>query len=175
MSEWVFFEKLVEVNTPRMLEVQTQAEIDTMVAAVKQNAKTTGLDPRAIFALIIQESKGNVRIHAGDGGRSKGLMQIHSGPTCENIENCSSDLIQSMVSTGTLGNQYASGLKTCYDRYGKDYAKAFRCYNSGSVINELDLVQAGVSTPSYVSDVGNRLRGVVEPEKNCAYPAPGPG
>ncbi|KLJ13288.1 hypothetical protein EMPG_11767 [Blastomyces silverae] len=51
-----------------------------------------------------------------------------------------------------------------------------RCYNSGGVPDPLNWEIVKFGTPSYVSDVGNRLRGL-EPRRDCGFGAgiPSPG
>lgn len=64
-----------------------------------------------------------------------------------------------MIIDGTQGTHLGDGLTQCINYYGNVY-EAARCYNSGTV-DRNDLNEPFPSTASYVSDVGNRLRGWV--------------
>ena len=103
---------------------------------------------------------GDVRERLGDNGAAHGLMQAHGGPDClgTTLGGCNPDQVSAMIHAGVYGTSQTQGLLSCYEQYGQSYAKALRCYNSGSVVDPGDLTK-GAGTPSYVSDVGNLLRG----------------
>jgi hypothetical protein len=103
---------------------------------------------------------GNVRERLGDNGAAHGLMQAHGGQDClgTSFGGCDADQVSAMLDAGIYGTSQTQGLLSCYDQNGEDYAKALRCYNSGSVVDPSDLTK-GLGTPSYVSDLGNILRG----------------
>lgn len=113
--------------------------------------------------MIMQESGGDLHVRHGDGGRSHGVMQIATGLSCYGTAKgaCTSAKIRSMIRDGIYGTPGSDGLLKCYQKFGS-YAPALRCYNSGpTVVNVADLT-IGFGTPSYVSDIGNRLLGVVD-------------
>ena len=58
--------------------------------------------------------------------------------------------------------------------YNWNFGEALRCYNTGSVPNPQDLSQVvSGSTPSYVSDMANRVMGVTGTfdEASCGFAA----
>jgi hypothetical protein len=116
---------------------------------------------------------GNVRERLGDHGEAHGLMQVHGGSDClsTSFGGCSSDQITQMINDGVYGTSQTQGLLSCYQQYGQNYAEALRCYNSGSVVDPDDLTK-GAGTASYVSDLGNILRGsqpIWATHTNCGF------
>lgn len=116
---------------------------------------------------------GDVRERLGDNGAAHGLMQAHGGPDClgTSFGGCGPDQVSAMLDAGVHGTGQTQGLLSCYDQNGQNYAKALRCYNSGSVVDPGDLTK-GLGTASYVSDVGNILRGslpIWAAKTNCGF------
>lgn len=133
---------------------------------------------RAIFlAIMMQESRGDVRTGSGD-GVTPGLMQALGSPDCLGSirGQCPHSKIEGMIFAGALGTNLTQGLGSCYTMYGREYGPMARCYNSGSITDPLNLERIQFGTPSYVSDIANRLRGL-EPRKDCGFgvaiPSPG--
>ncbi|KAI5299185.1 hypothetical protein KEM55_002474 [Ascosphaera atra] len=89
--------------------------------------------------------------------------------SCYGVEKgkCSASQIQDMVDCGVNGTDVFQGLISCMEQNNNNVGQALRCYNSGSVPDKQDLSK-GVGRSSYVSDVGNRVRGA-EPPTNCTF------
>ena len=47
----------------------------------------------------------------------------------------------------------------CFSDNGNDYAKAARCFNTGSIPDEADLRSAGKGRPTYVDQIANFVLG----------------
>lgn len=136
----------------------TPEEVAYIEQAINRVARETNIDPRIILAMIMQESQGNVRVnttYSPDGVRNAGLMQSHNGVSFD-PNNPQGSILQ-MVRDGVQGTPYGDGLAQLLARYGNVYA-ALRAYNSGSV-DQSNLSYGFSSTPSYVSDIANRLVG----------------
>lgn len=71
--------------------------------------------------------------------------------------------IHQMIVDGTQGTSKGDGLVQCINQYGNIYAAA-RCYNSGEV-NKNDLNDPKGATPSYVTDIANRMTGWLNAEQ----------
>jgi hypothetical protein len=153
----------------------SDSELSDLRDAIQTIAEEAHLDHRFILAIIMQESGGCVRVPTSDYGvRNPGLMQSHNGAsTCnENglLEPCPKDKIEGMIRDGTAGTDDGDGLVQCVNGSGAEdvsaYYRAARCYNSGSVA-ESGVLEEGVATHCYASDVANRLLGWAETEKAC--------
>ncbi|KAI1379487.1 hypothetical protein F4677DRAFT_464784 [Hypoxylon crocopeplum] len=154
MDQWKSFETIFNANKPAMSSTgDTGEDIGRIWNAVLECAKI-GVEERVIFAIIMQESTGNVGVETtydGDGHATAGLMQSEDSPGYPGKHGLS------QVRAGT--NHFKQNLK---DFGNADTAeciyKALREYNSGSV-NENNLSDGLGATPSYVSDIANRLLG----------------
>uniref|UniRef100_A0A093VA56 Rare lipoprotein A n=1 Tax=Talaromyces marneffei PM1 TaxID=1077442 RepID=A0A093VA56_TALMA len=146
-------------------------EINDIYNAIKSVSASSGVDPRFILAILMQESNGCVRVHTTNYGvNNPGLMQSHNGKgTCNSgtpVTPCPADEITQMIEDGTTGTADGDGLKQLLDqavsRYGAsgatEYYVAARMYNSGSVAPGGNLGQGG-ATACYSSDIANRLLG----------------
>lgn len=68
---------------------------------------------------------------------------------------------QGVLGTTTSDTPVAPGIAFWLKIKGYDLATALRAYNSGNIPDWNDLSKATeISTASYVSDIGNRLRGL---------------
>jgi len=151
-------------------------EIADVGRAIQQVAGETGVDERFILSIVMQESKGCVRIGGTENGvTNPGLMQSHNGQgTCAGVTPCPYDMIVLMIQDGTAGTADGDGLKQTHDAavadLGGDSARAFyaaaRKYNSGSVDYD-DLNNRFTSTGCYATDVANRLTGWLLAESSC--------
>lgn len=133
-------------------------EVAHIEQAINTVSRESGIDRRVILAMIMQESQGNVRVnttYSADGVRNAGLMQSHNGVSFD-PNNPQGSILQ-MVRDGVQGTPFGDGLVQLLARYGNVYA-AIRGYNSGSV-DPNNLSYGFSSTPSYTSDVANRLVG----------------
>ena len=122
---------------------------------IQQVASGSGVDPRVIFAVILQES--TCLLSAG----GTGLMQSHNG-----VGYTDQASILQMIKDGTEGTSYigadgGDGLQQLIDRYG--VYGGLRAYNSGDFgLHKDNLSSTGVGgLPSYVSDIANRLVGAI--------------
>lgn len=162
----------------------TDEEIANLHEAIQQVASQTFVDHRFILAIIMQESKGCLRVPTTNWGvNNPGLMQDHGGSgTCYGVNPCPKESIVQMVQDGTSGTQGGDGLATLLDKHiplggagggGEDmaqgYYKAARAYNSGSVAASGNLQDGGGATPCYASDIANRLTGWVSAEHACTF------
>jgi len=162
MNQWKSFEEIFNANKPEMLKTgNTGPDVGAIWNAVLECAKI-GVDERVIFCIIMQESTGNVGVRTtvnADGHGTAGLMQCDGSPGFPGRHGLTQAQITSMVRAGT--NHYKANLKEFGDGYNADTIyKALRAYNSGSV-NPNNLSDGRGATPSYVSDVANRLLGRV--------------
>ena len=154
----------------------TDDEISEISTAIQSVASSTGIDPRFILAIIMQESNGCVRAPTTNYGvRNPGLMQSHNGAgTCNDatVSNpCPMSEITQMITDGTAGTSSGDGLKQCLTESGTSdvsmYYKAARIYNSGSIDSSGNL-GAGIATHCYASDVANRLIGWASGPSSCS-------
>ena len=141
-------------------------EISDITLAVNSVASSTGVDARFIFAVIMQESSGCVRVKTtANAVQNSGLMQSFGGTSCFGINPCPTDKITQMVQDGAGGVGGKSGLEqglasALAGATAQKTYQAARIYNSGSLGSGSDLA-AGAATPCYSSDVANRLIGFV--------------
>ncbi|KAK2067080.1 hypothetical protein P8C59_000845 [Phyllachora maydis] len=147
-------------------------ETAAVQAALLASAAATRVDARFLLAVMMQESKGCVRVPTTNYGvRNPGLLQDHDGAaTCNEaaaggVRNpCPAATIAQMVAEGAAGTAAGDGLKQCLVKAaaGGDeaqrYYMAARIYNSGSLPADGNLVSAG-PTSDYASDIANRLTG----------------
>lgn len=146
----------------------SEEETSAIEEAIHAVSSETSVDPRFILAIVIQESKGCVRVHTTNNGvQNTGLMQSHDGAgSCNKggsmTTPCPSDMIRQMISDGTGGTSAGDGLKQCLAAQSGEesakYYKAARTYNSGSIDPSGNL-GAGIATHCYSSDIANRLTG----------------
>ena len=114
----------------------------------------------------MQESGGQTH-KAGDFEKSIGLLQVQllNGETGIRCAPCMPAQLLGMIQQGVLGTTRgdgprAPGIAFYLQQY--DVAMSLRWYNSGQVPNYNDLsVPTPYSTASYVSDVANRLLGLL--------------
>jgi hypothetical protein len=161
-ESWMDFSSMWEQNLSLMKEgnvPNTDEQCQIILEAIINVSGLSGIDARAILAVIIQESSGHVHVRTtispGAAIRNPGLMQSQNG--VEFDENDARGSILQMVMDGTMGTNCGDGLMQLIQRYGYIYS-AFRAYNSGSV-NKADLSDGLGATARYVSDCANRLRG----------------
>jgi hypothetical protein len=156
----------------------TPEENSDISSAIQSVAGSTGIDPRFILAIVMQESNGCVRAPTTNYGVvNPGLMQSHDGSgSCNNggVQNpCPSSEIVQMIKDGTSGTSSGDGLQQILAGIGGTdvsmYYQAARIYNSGSIATaggEKNL-GAGIATHCYASDVANRLIGWTTAPSTC--------
>jgi hypothetical protein len=148
----------------------TEAETNDIKLAIQKVAASSSVDvdERFILAIIMQESKGCVRVQSTNNGvQNTGLMQSHDGAGSCNKNGvmttpCPQDEITLMIQDGTAGTSAGDGLQQCFAAQSGEtaarYYKAARTYNSGSIASSGNLGQ-GIATHCYASDIANRLSG----------------
>lgn len=174
----------------------TDDEIGLLYHAIQRVAEATGVDHRFILAVMMQESKGCVRVYTTANANSNpGLMQDHAGEhTCnpgfsrdasKMVKPCPQLQIEGMLQDGVGGTAAGAGLaellntafdhvKTAAGRVGivvdgdnaQVHYAAARQYNSDSV-DYTNLDKGYSSTSCYVSDIVNRLTGWVYAPTKC--------
>ncbi|KAJ5543733.1 hypothetical protein N7513_007241 [Penicillium frequentans] len=146
--------------------------------AILQVEQSSGVDARFILSVVMQESKGCVRVQTTDNGViNPGLMQSHEGSgSCNRdgaIQNpCPESEIHQMIMDGVEGTSTGPGLKQQIAQEGgstdaASFYKAARAYNSGAVASSGNLGQ-GIATHCYASDIANRLLGWSDGPSLCA-------
>lgn len=171
-SQWVDFESMWSANLANTIykscaafnqENNSDKESADLKQAIQSVSKSSGVDARFILAVVMQESGGCVRAPTTNYGvTNPGLMQSHDGAhSCYNINPCPSSQILGMVKDGVTGTSSGQGLKQILATAGSNvsqYYKASRIYNSGSIA-ATGLLQDGIATRCYASDIANRLIG----------------
>lgn len=161
-DQWKSFSDLWAHNLTTFQVNDSFNEISSIQTSIASIANESGVDPRIILCVIMQESSGNVRVQTTISPgptpvRNPGLMQSHNGVEF-NPSDPNGSIFQ-MIKDGTEGTPFGDGLQQCISRFGNVY-EGLRAYNSGSV-NEADLSDGRGATAKYVSDVANRLVGAV--------------
>jgi hypothetical protein len=131
--------------------------------AIQSVAKSSGVDERFVLAIVMEESGGCVRAPTTNNGVvNPGLMQSHNGAhSCYNESPCPPAQIVGMIQDGTTGTPSGQGLQQILAsaRSGVSrFYKTARIYNSGSIAPS-GLLQDGIATHCYASDIANRLIG----------------
>ncbi|EKV16501.1 Peptidoglycan-binding lysin domain [Penicillium digitatum] len=178
MSQWLEYETLWGLNQILIAASCDNSDDETsdINTSIKSIASETGVDARFILAIIMQESKGCVRVQSTNNGvENTGLMQSHDGEGSCNKDGskttpCPSSMINLMIQDGTAGTSQGDGLKQCYEAQtggtAAKYYKAARRYNSGSIAPSGNLGQGG-ATHCYASDIANRVRGWAGDVSEC--------
>lgn len=155
-------------------------EINHLFNSIRSVASSTGVDPRFVLAVVMQESNGCVRAPTSISPGpypviNRGLMQSHQGPgSCNNngqvLDPCPASEIHQMIVDGAAGTSQGAGLQQCLAQVGGSgvvqYYRAARQYNSGSVAPSGNLGQGG-ATSCYASDIANRLLGWSSGPSSC--------
>jgi len=154
-------------------ENNSDQENDDLKSAILSVSKSSGVDERFIMAIMMQESNGCVRAPTTNYGVvNPGLMQSHDGShSCYNVSPCPSSEILGMIQDGTEGTSSGPGLKQALasesSSDASEYYKAARIYNSGSIASD-GLLQDGIATHCYSSDIANRLLGWSKDPSGCS-------
>jgi hypothetical protein len=179
VNDWVSsFDDMFSFNMPIIttscsqwgVPNNSEQETQDLSTGIKTVAGETGVDPRFILAVVLQESKGCVRAPTTNNGvNNPGLMQCYNGAASCNsggqVQNpCPANTITQMIRDGVAGTA-GPGLVQDLTQAGcsddSKYYKAARIYNSGSIPASGDLGAPG-ATPCYASDIANRLTGWAE-------------
>lgn len=182
-SAWASYDDAFSSNTGDIsiscaqfgVDNNSDEETANLKSAISSVADESGIPASYILAIVMQESKGCVRVPTTQYSvRNPGLMQSHNGQgTCNdgsNVQNpCPMEQITQQIKDGVMGTSSGDGLKQTIAQAGCDdvskYYKGARIYNSGS-ISGTDL-GAGVATHCYAADVANRLTGWTTAECLC--------
>ncbi|PQE08450.1 glycoside hydrolase protein [Rutstroemia sp. NJR-2017a BBW] len=174
-SKWVSFDAMWNKTTSYLKEScantgafgpgDSQAQIDAMYDSIVKVSEASLVDPRFIFATILQESSGCVNIDTSKNPDpsqpdNPGLMQSVGGVKfVGNSASASAQAasIHQMIVDGVQGTSKGDGLVQCINQYGNIF-EAARCYNSGEV-NKSNLNDPKGATPSYVNDIANYMTG----------------
>ncbi|KAH7024409.1 uncharacterized protein B0I36DRAFT_352648 [Microdochium trichocladiopsis] len=161
-STWKSFDDLFNRNDDMMKYAgSTQNDINRIKTGINAAASQYKIDNRVLLAMIMQESHGYVGVrttYSWEGIPTAGIMQCSGCPGFPGLTNLSQAQITSMILAG------AKHFRGNLDRNGgdgyqpKSVYPALREYNSGNV-NHADLSDGRGATPSYVSDVVQRLGG----------------
>jgi len=168
-------------------EDNTDEELAFIKQSIAAATAQTLVDSQFVLAVMMQESKGCVRvITTNNGVRNPGLMQSHNGVhTCNDegsvLYPCPQEQVLGMITDGTVGtddsdddglnaliNQaiaynQATGASAVTRDYAQVFYQAARLYNSGSTSpNWANLNDANGATATYVDDIVNRLLGWVD-------------
>ncbi|KAK5954051.1 hypothetical protein OHC33_004622 [Knufia fluminis] len=204
MSDWVSFQNMFDSNAEIMKKActnldmppgsdTTNEEIALIWDGIQNAAIASGVDHRFILAIMMQESKGCVRVYkTANGNGNPGLMQDHEGAYNCNpmlkgdytrmVKPCPADQINGMVQDGVGGTTVGAGLAEYLnnavdtgtnagtadmnDGNAQVYYQAARHYNSGSV-NYANLDIGFSSNPCYAMDIANRLTGWLSAPASC--------
>jgi hypothetical protein len=197
VDEWVDFDTMWKSNMPNMqascsqwgVADNTEEEIADLKDAIHATAEKTGVDERFLFAIIMQESTGCVRVITTHFSmdNNKGLMQSHGGTASCNTNSanlaspgviggggkvkfpCPAEDIRQMIEDGVMGTASGEGLAQIMKKQGHHdhsrWYRAARIYSGGSIGPKGGLDHES----SYASDIANRLTGWVNapntPEK----------
>lgn len=151
--------------------LNSESEIQEIKQSIKDVAIRTQIDNRFILAIIMQESKGCVRVPSTRNGvRNPGLMQSYNGAgTCNEKGKvqtpCPRLMITQMINDGAAGTSSGPGLlqiiKGISGNDASVFYKASRIWNSGSIASSGDLGD-GIAVHCFASDIANRLTGWAE-------------
>ncbi|CAG9952605.1 unnamed protein product [Clonostachys rosea f. rosea IK726] len=188
MDFWGTWDQMWNANVPLMRKScgwngwgkdNSETEIGYIKSSLVTVSGEVGIDKRFLLAIMMQESKGCVRVPttpSGSGHNNPGLMQSHAGKgTCAGVANCSKAQVLLMIRDGSAGTSAGDGLKQCFAKtsayIGSSGSQALyaaaRMYNSGSV-DYKNLNNGYISNKCYVVDVANRLTGWTSAASKCS-------
>lgn len=159
-SFWKSFDLLWTLNKG-IYELNPDDTVQPIHNPSTQVASESGMDARIIFTVILQESTCLLSAATTNNSvNNPGLIQSHNGVGYTNKAS-----ILQMIRDGTEGTFYKyvtgrDGLQQLFAHYG--IWGGLRAYNSGDLgLNTSNLSSTNVGTPSYVSDIANRLTGAM--------------
>lgn len=153
-SKWASWDALWTKASGQMAGNSSAEQIGWIKEGIQAEADKTGIDPRFILAVVMQESGGNVHVGATNNGvNNPGLMQSHDGAS---FDGSKASVLQ-MIKDGVEGTSSGDGLIQGVQKTGNLFAAA-RLYNSGQM-NEGNLSDAMGATGSYCSDLANFVMG----------------
>ncbi|OAL47883.1 hypothetical protein IQ07DRAFT_601920 [Pyrenochaeta sp. DS3sAY3a] len=143
-------------------------EMQAIKDSIKQESSASGIPKEFILAIMVQESKGCVRVHTTHYDfDNPGLMQSAGKASCNAdgnpISPCPPSTIRAMIHDGTAGEGLRTTLKNSLDFFdpsgnGNDskWYKTARRYNAGEILMNTNNLGIG-PTKCYASDIANRL------------------
>lgn len=184
VKQWGTWDELWNANSAIMKQTcgwngkspeNSGAEIASIKKAILKYDKELAVDKRLILAVIMQESKGCVRIGttvSNDGSVvNPGLMQSHRGSgTCAGRSPCPDSMIDQMIKDGVKGTAAGDGLRQTLTQAinhfkgvkdARAHYWAARIYNSGSATWG-KLEDGRGATNCYASDIASRLQGMTK-------------
>ena len=187
-SMWDSNLPLIKKACPSGVPANSDSENDQLKAAIQKAATGAKLDPRFVLAVVMQESKGCVRVPSTKYSvLNPGILQDHEGkntcnpaisPKSDPKKECTQSDIEGMINDGIFGNKSpgtatGDGYLQVFDQAGstakndeaQQYYIAARLYNSGTEVG--NKLECGVATHCYSSDVANRLTGWVNAATKC--------
>ncbi|KAF1821796.1 uncharacterized protein K489DRAFT_321315 [Dissoconium aciculare CBS 342.82] len=178
---WEANQGAIRCNAEWNVPQNTAEETANMKSAIQSVASESGVDARFIFAIILQESNGCVRvIPTAAANPNPGLMQDAGGTHMCNdghggVKNpCPMEEITGMIKDGVFGTAHdpGNGYLPLLKKVGgmssaQNYYAAAKLYNSGINSGIVDLSVSVSATACYASDVANRLTGWSLSAKGC--------
>ncbi|KAH7379441.1 hypothetical protein BKA66DRAFT_571272 [Pyrenochaeta sp. MPI-SDFR-AT-0127] len=176
-SEWMPFEKAWAANIQVIQQScenhgwgknNDETEMQAIKQSIEAEADASGIPGELILAVMVQESKGCVRVHTTNYGfDNPGLMQSAGQASCNPdgnpISPCPTDTIRAMIHDGTAGEGLRTTLKNSLDFFDSagvsddsKWYKAARRYNAGEILMDANNLGIG-PTKCYASDIANRL------------------
>ena len=178
-SLWAANEPTISISCTQFGEKNNSPQENSeLKSAIQSTGSSAGIDPRFILAVVMQESKGCVRVITTDNGViNPGLMQSHDGTGSCNpggvggpgMDPCPSTQITQMIADGTSGTSAGDGLEQCLQQatasdLAQSYYQAGTIYNSGNLPQNLD---DNTATACYASDIANRMTGWTTAATTC--------
>jgi len=160
ITQWMNFKDMFALQKEGNFKVNgnTADQTNMIYQSILAVAETSKVDPRVILAQMIQESSGAVSVPCTNNGvENCGLMQSHAGVGFDPKNAAAS--IKQMIIDGVMGTASGDGMAQPINSNGNLY-QALRIYNSGK-FDPNNLSAGNGATPSYVSDMANRLMGWV--------------
>ena len=160
-NNWLGFDGLWSLNEGACDAPTNAGKGQLIKQDVQQVASESGVDPRVILAVILQESTCELNVPTTNGGvRNPGLMQSFNGASYDGTD---ASILQ-MIRDGVEGTNQTggSGIQQYIRQYG--LYTGLRAYSSGPNgidVSNLDALPAGTGTASYCSDIANRLTGAL--------------
>lgn len=162
-DQWASFDDAWSANIPTIKvscsqfgqEDPSDQEIADTKSAIQSVAGESGVDERFILAIMMQESKGCVRVPTTSWSHDNpGLFQSFEGkgscnPDGTGVVPCPASTIKQMVSDGVSGTASGPGLKqnlaNCPSSGSQKYYEAARIYNAGSIPSDGNLGAPGAT------------------------------
>lgn len=153
-SKWASFDDLWSKAAGRMAGSNSAEQTAWIKEGIEAEAAKTGIDPRFILAMVMQESDGNVNVRTTNNGvNNPGLMQSHNGVSFDG----SKESVLQMIKDGVEGTSFGDGLVQGVQKTNNLFAAA-RMYNSGQM-DSSNLSNGLGATASYCSDLANFVMG----------------